>query len=123
VLVAGGRVAGGVSRVAARTEWRTNISLGGHRRPTAIPIRAGALAIAAAAAISGDLVGVDLLPDGDDYTVIEVNAAVDFNHNYSLPDTDVFTEIASAIGILPATREDTVDLPAPALAPAVAAIP
>jgi RimK family alpha-L-glutamate ligase len=123
VLVAGGRVVGGVSRVATRTEWRTNISLGGHRQPTEIPTQARALAIAAATAVSGDLVGVDLLPDGDDCTVIEVNGAVDFNHHYSLPDTDVFTEIASAIGILPPAQDHPIDLRPRALAPSIVAIP
>ena len=41
--------------------------------------------IAAAAAIGADLVGVDLLPVGDGYTVIELNGAADFNAIYSLP--------------------------------------
>ena len=99
VLIAGGRVVGSVSRVAAPGEWRTNIALGGHRRPVVAPPRAQALALAAAATIRAGLVGVDLLPDGDDYTVIEINGAVDFDPSYSLPGRDVFEDVAIALGL------------------------
>ena len=99
VLVARGRVVGSVSRVAAPGEWRTNIALGGHRRPVVAPPRAQALALAAAASIRAGLVGVDLLPDGDDYTVIEINGAVDFDASYSLPGRDVFEDVAAALGL------------------------
>ncbi len=99
VLVAGGRVVGGESRVAATAEWRTNISLGGSSRPAVIPFRARVLACAAARAVSGDFVGVDLLPCAGDHVVIEVNGAVDFEERYSLPGTDVFAEIAGALGL------------------------
>jgi RimK family alpha-L-glutamate ligase len=99
VLVAGGRVVGSVSRVAAPGEWRTNIALGGHRRPVVAPPRAQALALAAAASIRAGLVGVDLLPAGDDYAVIEINGAVDFDASYSLPGRDVFEDVAAALGL------------------------
>jgi RimK family alpha-L-glutamate ligase len=99
VLVAGGRVVGSVSRVAAPGEWRTNIALGGHRRPVVAPPRAQALALATAASIRAGLVGVDLLPDGDDYAVIEINGAVDFDASYSLPGRDVFEDVAVALGL------------------------
>jgi RimK family alpha-L-glutamate ligase len=99
VLVAGGRVVGSVSRVAAPGEWRTNIALGGHRRPVVAPPHAQTLALAAAASIRAGLVGVDLLPDGDDYAVIEINGAVDFDASYSLPGRDVFEDVAAALGL------------------------
>ena len=76
VVVAGGEVVGAIERVAARGEWRTNIALGGSRRPVVPTPRAAALARAAAAAVGGDLVGIDLLPLTDGrYVVIEVNGA------------------------------------------------
>jgi [lysine-biosynthesis-protein LysW]--L-2-aminoadipate ligase len=100
ILVAGGRVVGAERRVAAPGEWRTNISLGGTFAPAAVPPRARALALAAARAVGGDFVGIDLLPHRDDYVVIEANGAVDFDERYSLPGCDVFGDLASALGLL-----------------------
>lgn len=98
LIVAGGSVVGAIERVAALGEWRTNISLGGWRRPTDPPREARALAVEAAAVIGADLVGVDLLPDGHGgWTVLELNGAVDFTHEYSLPGGNVFAEVASAL--------------------------
>jgi RimK family alpha-L-glutamate ligase len=84
VVVAGGRVVGSARRVAAPGEWRTNIALGGRVEPAAAPPLARSLAVAAAAAVKGDLVGVDLLPNGSGYTVVEVNGAVDFRPAYAV---------------------------------------
>ena len=99
VIVAGGRVVGAIERVAAPGEWRTNVSLGGSRRPADPPPAAQDLATAAAAAVGGDLVGVDLLPlPSGDYTVLEVNGAVDFTSSYSLGAEDVFDEAARFVG-------------------------
>jgi RimK family alpha-L-glutamate ligase len=98
VIVAAGQVAGAIERVAADGEWRTNVALGGWRRPTDPPVEACALAIGAAAALGGDLVGVDLLPDEQGgWTVLEVNGAVDFTSEYSLDGCDVFAEVARVL--------------------------
>jgi RimK family alpha-L-glutamate ligase len=82
LIVAAGQVVGAVERVAAAGEWRTNISRGGHRRPLDPPPDACRLARAAAAAVDADLVGVDLLPLADGYSLIELNGAVDFTDSY-----------------------------------------
>jgi glutathione synthase/RimK-type ligase-like ATP-grasp enzyme len=103
VLVAGGRVVGVESRVAAADEWRTNISLGGSSLPAIVPPRAEATALAAAAAVGGDFVGIDLLPHHRDHVVIEVMGGVDFERRYSLPGRDVFADIAVALGLTPET--------------------
>ncbi len=98
LVVAGGRVVGAVERVAARGEWRTNIALGGTRRPVEPCAETCALAVAAASAVEGDIVGVDLLPvPGGGWSVLEVNGAVDFTSAYSLAGQDVFEAIARVV--------------------------
>jgi glutathione synthase/RimK-type ligase-like ATP-grasp enzyme len=105
-------VVGAVSRHAAPGEWRTNIALGGRRVPAAPAREARELAVAAAEAVGGDLVGVDLLPCGDGgWTVLEVNGAADFTAAYSLGE-EVFSAVRAAL--LRRVRPD----PAPVLAPA-----
>ena len=97
IVVAGGRVVGAVRRVAAPGEWRTNVALGARREPVLPPPEACDLAISAAEAVGGALVGIDLLPaDLGTWVVLEVNGAVDFNSIYSL-DEDVFAATAAAL--------------------------
>jgi RimK family alpha-L-glutamate ligase len=94
VVVACGRVVGGIVRIAARGEWRTNVTLGARRVPVEPPAVAQRIAVAAAHAVGDGLVGVDLLPTGlRTWTVIEVNGAVDFTRDYA-PGRDVFAETA-----------------------------
>jgi RimK family alpha-L-glutamate ligase len=94
-LVAGGSVIGAIERHAKPGEWRTNVALGATRRPARLTAQTSALAAAAARAIDGDLVGIDLLPHGDDeYVVLEINGAVDFTAHYSLDGGDVFARAA-----------------------------
>ena len=59
-------------RLSAPGEWRTNISLGGTHLPTGASAKPAAIALAAAAAIDADFVGIDLLPSSDGYLVLEV---------------------------------------------------
>ena len=97
LVIAGGRVVGAVKRVAAAGEWRTNVALGARSEPMQPPADACEIAVAAAAAIDGALVGVDLLPaDVGTWVVLELNGAVDFNSAYSLDD-DVFTAATAAL--------------------------
>jgi glutathione synthase/RimK-type ligase-like ATP-grasp enzyme len=89
---------GAIERVAAEGEWRTNIALGGtRRRVDEVPPEAEAMSLAAARAIGADLVGVDLLPYQDGYVVLELNGAVDFTPEYSLPGRNVFDRVAEAL--------------------------
>jgi len=109
LVVARGRVIGAVRRVAPQGEWRTNVALGARREPVTPPRAASEIALAAAAAIDGDLVGVDLLPDGrGSWIVLELNGAVDFTNAYSLGD-DVYS---AAVGRLGVVEEAAAGLPA-----------
>jgi RimK family alpha-L-glutamate ligase len=101
LVVAGGRVIGAIQRVAAPGEWRTNVALGARREPVAPPAGACELALAAAAAVGGALVGVDLLPRDDGFVVLEVNGAVEFTQEYS-PGGDIFATAAACLTGAPA---------------------
>jgi RimK family alpha-L-glutamate ligase len=94
IVVAGGAIVGAIERVATRGEWRTNVALGARRRPVEPPSFACMLALEAAAAAGGDLIGVDLLPDGEGgWVVLELNGAVEWTREYSL-DRDPFVAAA-----------------------------
>jgi RimK family alpha-L-glutamate ligase len=97
IVVAGGTVVGAVRRVAAAGEWRTNVALGGRREPTFPPAAARASALAAAEAVGAGLVGVDLLPTDDGWTVVELNACVDFTREYGFLGRDPFVEAILAV--------------------------
>jgi RimK family alpha-L-glutamate ligase len=98
ILVAAGKVVGAVKRVAAPGEWRTNVALGGSRSTADPPARACVIALGAAAALGTDLVGVDLLPDGDGgWVVIELNGAVDFTPEYGLDAESVFERVVRVL--------------------------
>jgi len=100
IVVARGHVVGAVRRVARAGEWRTNVALGARREPVIPPRAACETAIAAAAAIDGDLVGVDLLPDGlGSWVVLEVNGAVDFTNAYSLG-PDIYSSVIDHLGVV-----------------------
>jgi RimK family alpha-L-glutamate ligase len=100
ILVAAGEIVGAVKRVAAPGEWRTNVALGGSRSTIRPPPRACLIALGAAAALGTDLVGVDLLPDGDGgWVVLELNGAVDFTSEYALDAESVFERV---VGVLSA---------------------
>lgn len=90
VVVAAGDVVGAATRTAAPGEWRTNVAIGGTPSGAVPPKDACELAIEATRALGIDFAGVDLLPLGDDWIVLEVNGAVDVRRLYSL-ETDVHT--------------------------------
>jgi hypothetical protein len=83
---------------------------------------AGLLAIDAAAAVGGELVGVDLLPDERGARVVEISGAVDFTDEYALDGQDVFARAVEPF--LPFAEVDTfpaVDTVIPSPAGAVSA--
>jgi RimK family alpha-L-glutamate ligase len=112
IVVAGGRVVGAGRRVAAPGEWRTNVSLGGRSEPVAPPPLARTLALAAASAVRGDLVGVDLLPTHTGYVISEINGAVDFRPYYALDGEDVYVESVLELLRIARDRRATALVPA-----------
>ena len=92
-------VAAGTSSARSRVcrapgEWRTNVALGASRVPVEPPEAACDFALRAAAAAGAELLGVDLLPNGEGgYTVLELNGAVEFTADYAL-DRDPFAATA-----------------------------
>lgn len=111
LVVAGGAVVGAVAREPAPGEWRTNVALGGVRRPVDPPVEALSLALAAAAAAGLDLVGVDLLPTPAGWTLLELNGCVDVADEYALRAGDVFEDAIVAllfphVAALGRSRED-----------------
>jgi RimK family alpha-L-glutamate ligase len=96
VVVAGGRVVGAACRIARKGEWRTNAALGAQVEAVDPPPLARALALAAAEATRADLVGVDLLPTGNGFVILELNGAVDFRPVYA-PRRDVFADTVAAL--------------------------
>jgi RimK family alpha-L-glutamate ligase len=118
LVVAGGSVVGAIKRIAPPGEWRTNVALGAIREAVAPPPIACELAVAAAAAIGGDLVGVDLLPLGPGrYVVLEINAAVDFTSEYSV-ERDVFEGVTTALERRVGSSPNSLPPPEPAAAAA-----
>jgi len=112
IVVAGGCVVGAARRVAAPGEWRTNVSLGGRSEPVAPPALARTLALAAAAAVRGDLIGVDLLPTHNGFVIAELNGAVDFRPYYSLDAEDMYVEAVLELLRLARDRRATQLMPA-----------
>ncbi|MGZ4289099.1 MAG: ATP-grasp domain-containing protein [Gaiellaceae bacterium] len=96
IVVAGGRVVGAACRIARKGEWRTNAALGAQVEAVDPPPLAQALALAAAEGARADLVGVDLLPTGNGFVVLELNGAVDFRPMYA-PGRDVFADTVTAL--------------------------
>lgn len=96
LVVAGGRVVGAARRIAGNGEWRTNAALGAQVEPVDPPPLARALAREAARAARADLVGVDLLPTGNGFVILELNGAVEFRPLYALG-RDVFSDTVGAL--------------------------
>jgi ribosomal protein S6--L-glutamate ligase len=92
VLLLGGRVLGAMRR-HARDDWRTNVAQGGRAEavtPTADEER---LAVRSADAVGADFAGIDLLPTGGGYVVLEVNAVPGWRALGAACGTDVATAV------------------------------
>jgi RimK family alpha-L-glutamate ligase len=80
VYVVGDKIVGAMYRDAPEGEWRTNVSLGAEVSDASDQLSGEAKAIAqsAAKAVELDYAGVDLISDGDDWYILEINPTAGF---------------------------------------------
>ncbi|MEM1993970.1 MAG: lysine biosynthesis protein LysX [Nitrososphaerales archaeon] len=77
-IVIGERLVAAVYRVAAAGEWRTNVARGGTTEPCPISKELEEIALKAAEAVGGGVLGVDMMESPNGLLVHEVNSTVEF---------------------------------------------
>lgn len=77
-IVVGDRLVTAVYRVAAAGEWRTNVARGGSTEPCPISKELEEIALKAASAVGGGVLGVDIMESPEGLVVHEVNSTVEF---------------------------------------------
>ena len=89
VFVVGDEVPVAIYRISER-EWRTNTALGGRAERAKVNEELKELALKAAKAVGGGVLGVDVLEDpARGYVVVEVNSNVDFKNTYRVTGFDL----------------------------------
>ena len=78
ILVLGGEVLGGIRRVAAEADWRSNVARGGKAEPIKIDSELEELSLKAARVIGGEFIAIDIFEDDGRYLVNEVNGVPEF---------------------------------------------
>jgi [lysine-biosynthesis-protein LysW]---L-2-aminoadipate ligase len=78
LIVAGDEVVASVYRNAPKGDWRTNVARGGTTTAFTMNKEIEDIALKAAKAVGGGLLGVDAMETEDGYTVHEVNNTVEF---------------------------------------------
>lgn len=89
-IVVGDRVVTAIYRYSAESEWRTNVARGGKAELAPITKELEDLALRAAKAVGGGIVGVDLMEDKQKGLVVhEVNNTVEFRGAASVSTSDI----------------------------------
>ena len=92
VFVVGDRVPVAIYRISQN--WRTNTALGGKAERAELNSELEELALKAAKAVGGGVLGVDVVEDPErGYLVIEVNSNVDFKNTYRVTGHDLGKDI------------------------------
>ncbi|MGV9172393.1 MAG: RimK family alpha-L-glutamate ligase [Promethearchaeia archaeon] len=78
VFVIGDKCVAGMERYSPDDDFRSNIAIGGTAEPLNITPQIRDICIEAAKAVDGEIVGVDLMDDGNDLNVIEINGTPQF---------------------------------------------
>ena len=89
-IVIGDQVVTAIYRYSAQAEWRTNVSRGGKVELAPITKEVEDLALRAAEAVGGGILGVDMMEDKNRGLVVhEVNNTVEFHGAASVSKTDI----------------------------------
>jgi [lysine-biosynthesis-protein LysW]--L-2-aminoadipate ligase len=91
-IVIGDRVAAAIYRYSGHDEWKTNMALGGKAEPCAVTNELEDLCLKAAAAVQGEMVGVDLMESDEvGLMVHEVNSTTEFKNTVRITGVDIPT--------------------------------
>ena len=96
-VVVGDRVVTAVYRVAAPGEWRTNVARGGSTEPCPLTKEVEDIALKAAQAVGGGVLGVDMMESSSGLVVHEVNSTVEFRGAQSATNTRIADEIVDYV--------------------------
>lgn len=89
-IVVGDRAVTAIYRYSAENEWRTNVARGGKAELAKVEGELGELAIRAANAVGGGIVGVDLMEDKERGLLVhEVNNTVEFHGAATVSTVDI----------------------------------
>lgn len=73
IIVIGNKIIGGMKRIAAKGEFRSNFSLGGKTEKIEVPTEMKKLAIRATRVFNAEFAGVDIMEHKGRYYILEVN--------------------------------------------------
>jgi [lysine-biosynthesis-protein LysW]--L-2-aminoadipate ligase len=89
-IVVGDKVIAAIYRYSAENEWRTNVARGGKAEVAPITNELEDIALKAAKAVGGGIVGIDLMEDEKRGLLVhEVNSTVEFRGASNVSDTDI----------------------------------
>jgi len=89
-IVTGDQLVTAIYRYSGENEWRTNIARGGKAELAQISKELEDLALKAAKAVGGGILGVDMMEDKDEGLIVhEVNNTVEFHGASSVSKTDI----------------------------------
>jgi len=78
ILVLGGEVLGGMRRIAALDDWRSNVARGGKVEAIKLDSELTELSLKTAEVIGGEFIAIDLFEENEGYLVNEVNGVPEF---------------------------------------------
>lgn len=89
-IVVGDKVIAAIYRYSAENEWRTNVARGGKAEVAPITNELEDIALKAAKAVGGGIVGIDLMEDEKRGLLVhEVNSTVEFKGASNVSDADI----------------------------------